>query len=251
MSAERVVAIVEARMGSTRLPGKSLKPIAGRPLVARVIERIRRARTLDELVLATSTNAGDDVLAALAGELGIRVHRGSELDVLERILGAAQMAGATIHVQCWGDCPFVEPTEIDRVVGRLRESSADLVGNGYVQDRLLPYGLDVIALRVAALERSERETRDQPYHREHGTTYLYQNPSLFRVECLETPSDLAYPKLDVTINKQSDYEFVSRIYDLLYPHRPDFSIRDVLALIRSTPDLLAHPNGAALREAAT
>jgi spore coat polysaccharide biosynthesis protein SpsF len=250
MSTEKVVAIVEARMGSSRLPGKSMKPVGGRPLVAQVIDRIRRAKTLDEVVLATSTNAGDDVLAELAGKLGIRVHRGSELDVLARILGAAQSAGATVHVQCWGDCPFVEPSEIDRVTRRLLDAEADLVGNGWIKDRLLPYGLDVIALRVAALERAERETRDQPYHREHGTTYLYQNPSLFQVECLETPADLRYPKLDVTINRQADYEFVCRIYELLQATRPAFDIRDVMALIRQTPELLEHPNGAALRDPA-
>src|SRR5690348_7599504 len=119
---ERVVAIVEARMGSSRLPGKSMKPVAGRPLVHRVIERIRRAKCVDSVVLATTTCSRDDVLAALAAEIGIDFYRGSEVDVLQRILGAAQHAAATIHVQCWGDCPFTEPAEIDRVVERLLAS---------------------------------------------------------------------------------------------------------------------------------
>jgi spore coat polysaccharide biosynthesis protein SpsF len=249
MGAERVVAVVEARMGSTRLPGKSMRPIAGRPLVARVIERIGRAQTVDEVVLATSSGSGDDVLAGLASELGIRVFRGSESDVLSRILGAAQMAAATFHVQCWGDCPFAEPGEIDRVVERLRASGADLAGNGLGPERKLPYGLDVIALRVAALERAERETRDNPYHREHGTTYLYQNPSLFRIEILETPPELALPKLDLTINQAADYEFVCRVYEQLYPSKPAFTVRDLLDLLRRSPELSAHPNARALQGA--
>ncbi len=245
---DRVIAVVEARMGSSRLPGKSAKPVADRPLVARVLERIRRARTVEDVVLATTTGAGDDVLENLAREVGVGVYRGSEADVLARILGAAQAAGATVQVQCWGDCPFVEPSEIDRVVERLLASDNDLVGNGFVSGRLLPYGLDVIALRVPALERAERETRDSAYHREHGTTYLYQNPDRFRVECIETPPLMRYPKLDLTINKQADYEFVCRIYEELYPRKPDFGIYDVLDVIRRTPDLAQHPNGAALRD---
>jgi spore coat polysaccharide biosynthesis protein SpsF len=245
---DRVVAVIEARMGSSRLPGKSLRSIAGAPLVQRVAERARRACSLDAVVIATSTSPKDDVLAEHMQAQGFPVHRGSELDVLGRILGAAQEHEASVHVQCWGDCPFLEPEEIDRVVAALRESGAELAGNGLGKDRQLPYGLDVIALRVQALEEADRATRDNPYHREHGTTYIYETPGAFRVHRLETPPDLRYPSFNVTINEESDYQLVTAIYDALYPTNPAFAIRDVISLLRSRPDLLAHPNARALSQ---
>jgi spore coat polysaccharide biosynthesis protein SpsF len=247
---ERVVAVIEARMGSSRLPGKSMRPMAGAPLVQRVAERARRARALHEVVVATSVSPKDDVLAEHMQRAGFPVHRGSELDVLGRILGAAQAHQATIHVQCWGDCPFLEPSEIDRVVSALVETGADLVGNGLGnglgKDRQLPYGLDVIALRVRALEEADRATRDNAYHREHGTTYVYETPGAFRVQRVETPADLRYPAFNVTINEEGDYQLAAAIYDALYPADPAFDIRRTIAFLRSRPDLLAHPNARAL-----
>ena len=246
MATERVVAVVEARMGSSRLPGKSMRPLAGAPLVQRVVERLRRASTIDDIVLATTVEARDDVLADHFHRCGVNVFRGSEDDVLLRILGAAQSREATVHVQCWGDCPFLEPTEVDRTVTALLESDDDLVGNGLAKERTLPYGLDVIALRVSALLRAEELTRESRYHREHGTTFIYQTPNLFRARGLETPADLRYPAFNATINTEDDYTFVASIYEALLPRNPSFGIRDVMAFIRSRPDLLAHPNASAL-----
>jgi spore coat polysaccharide biosynthesis protein SpsF len=248
---KRVIAVVEARMGSSRLPGKSMRPIAGVPLVERVLDRVRRARTLDGVVLATSVLPGDDVLANHVGKLGIPVYRGSEADVLSRILGAAESQEATIHVQCWGDCPLLEPAEVDRVTTALLESDLDLVGNNYGDGRELPYGLDVIALRVSALRKAEAETRESAYHREHGTTYLYQNPDKFRVHRLEPPADLCFPTFDATINTADDYAFISRVYEALLPRKAAFDIRDVFALVRETPEFASHPNARALTSAST
>jgi spore coat polysaccharide biosynthesis protein SpsF len=169
--------------------------------------------------------------------------------VLGRILGAAQSARATIHVQCWGDCAFVDPEQIDGVATALAGAPYDLVGNTVGgPPRALPFGLDVIALRVSALERADLLTRDNAYHREHGTTFLYENPDQFRVHQVEPAADLRHPGVRLVIDRLPDYEFVSQIYEALYPSRPDFGIRDVLALIRRTPVLLAHPNGQALQE---
>jgi spore coat polysaccharide biosynthesis protein SpsF len=170
------------------------------------------------------------------------VHRGSEDDVLGRILGAAESEHATVHVQCWGDCPFVDPGEIDRVVDALETTGADLAGNGLAKPRLLPYGLDVIAVRVAALAQAERETRSDPYHREHGTTFLYHNPERFRVVHVETPTELADASLDLTINTELDYAFVARVYEHLLPRMPAFAARDVVALLR-TEATLRKPSG--------
>lgn len=234
----RIVAVVEARMGSSRLPGKSLRPLVGVPLAVRVAERVRRAKRVDAVVVATSTSPADDPLAATLQAAGLSVFRGSEHDVLGRILGAVRSERGTVHVQCWGDCAFVEPSEIDRAVDALEATGADLVGNSLEKPRTLPYGLDVIAFKVAALEVAERETRDDPYHREHGTTFLYQNPDRFQIAHLATPPDLAEGSLDLTINTEADYAFVSSVYERLLREKPVFDARDVLALLRAEPSLL-------------
>jgi spore coat polysaccharide biosynthesis protein SpsF len=234
-------------MGSSRLPGKSMKPLAGRPLVRCVLERLRHARSLHGIVLATTTAARDDVLVELAASFDVPAFRGSEQDVLARILGAARAQGASVHVQCWGDCPFLDAGEVDRVVAGLLDRDADVAGNGLGPDRQLPYGLDVIALRVDALARAEEATRDDPYHREHGTTYLYQNPDRFRVAALETPPALRYPALDVTINTADDYAFIDAVYRALGPRALAATAREVLDVMRTDPALRDHPKTATLR----
>ena len=229
----RIVAVLEARMGSSRLPGKSMRPLAGAPLVERVLERLRRARALDVLVVATTDKGRDDLLAEHVRSLGVPVYRGSEDDVLARILGASREFCATLHVQCWGDCPFLDPGEVDRVVNELvANPELDLVGNGFGDGRTLPYGLDVIAMRVPALERAERETGGLAYHREHGSTFLYETPGAFACRRLETPGDIRYPKLNLSINTDEEFRFVEGVYEALYPTKPDFGIRDVIAYIR-------------------
>jgi spore coat polysaccharide biosynthesis protein SpsF (cytidylyltransferase family) len=244
--AEKVVAVVEARMGSTRLPGKSMKVIGGAPLVEHVLRRIRMARSVHHVVLATTDSSKDDPLAHHVASIGFHVHRGSETDVLGRILEASKHHGATVHVQSWGDCPFVDPDEIDSVVGKLQESAADLVSNCVGGERRLPYGLDVIAVRVAALEAAERRTRDDPYHREHGTTFIYETTGAFRVERVHTPEDVAFPDLDLTINTDEDFRFVERVYAALLPVKPEFRLRDVIAFLHAHGELLNDKNKRAL-----
>jgi spore coat polysaccharide biosynthesis protein SpsF (cytidylyltransferase family) len=247
---ERVVAVIEARMGSTRLPGKSMMPVGDAPLVGQVLRRVQAARCLDDVVVATSTLPADDVLAEYVTNAGVKCFRGSETDVLSRILGAARSAAATVHVQCWGDCAFLDPTEVDRVVQGLRDAGADLATNSLETPRALPYGLDLIALRVEALEVAERETRDDPYHREHGTTFLYETPGRFRVVRLGPPIGLAYPKLDLTVNTAEDLAFVRRVYEAIASRQLGLDARSLLGFLREHPELLAGKNEHALDGAA-
>lgn len=232
-------------MGSSRLPGKSLRPLAGVPLAERVVERVRRATRVDQVVLATSTASKDDPLFEHVSLRGIPAFRGSEDDVLARILGAAQAHDATVHVQCWGDCAFADPEQIDLVVGGVVETGADVASN-FLGGRQVPHGLEVLAFRVSALEKAERETRGNAYHREHGSTYLYETPGMFRIERVSTDPDIALPELDLTINTAEDYAFVSAVYEALVPEHPAFEIRDVLRLLRARPALLTGKNAAAL-----
>lgn len=246
MSSEHVVAIIESRMGSKRLPGKSLMALAGKPLVERVIERVRQAKSVSKVVVATSVSPKDDPLAAHVASLGVPVCRGSEDDVLMRILSASRANEATIHVQCWGDCPFADPDQIDAVVAALRDGDAHLASNCVGgAPREVPHGLEVVALRRSALEQAEEETRDNPYHREHGTTYLYETGK-FRVARAATDADIAFPKLDLTINTAEDYAWVDSIYAKLLERNAQFRIRDLLAMLREDSALLASKNAGAL-----
>lgn len=231
---ERAIAIVEARMGSTRLPGKSMRSLLGKPLVEHVLARIKRATRVNAVVLATSDSPKDDVLASHVAALGIPVHRGDEHDVLDRILGAARRYGATIHVQCWGDCPFVDADQIDAVVSKLHAEPLDVVTN-FLGTRSVPHGLETLAMRVAALEEADRQTQGHPYHREHGTTYLYETRGAFRVGRVDDRSEIAYPKLDLTINTEQDFLFVEALYEAI---GSTASVAAVIDLLRRRPQLL-------------
>lgn len=225
-----------------------MKLLAGKPLVQHVLERIRRAKKIDDVILATSTSPKDDVLEEHVRSLGFRVYRGSEDDVLGRILGAAHFAEATVHVQCWGDCACLDPDQIDRVVEHLVGSDWDLVGNtvGAGVPKPIPPGLDVLAMRVSALERADRETKDNAYHREHGSTYIYETRDRFKTTMIEPEPDLRLPQLKLVVDKPEDFEFITSIYDELYPRKPDFRIRDILALVKTSPKIAAHPNAQAV-----
>src|SRR4051794_2892975 len=162
----RRVAIVQARMTSTRLPGKVMMELAGRPLLERELERLQRCDRIDELVVATTTNRDDDVLVDLARRLGVRWYRGSETDVLGRYAGAAREAAAALVVRLTSDCPLIDPAETDLVVEALEERRGECDYAANVLDRDLPRGLDTEALWRDVLERMDRMATSTPA-REH------------------------------------------------------------------------------------
>jgi len=220
------VAILQARMSSTRLPGKVMKPLAGRPMIERQLERLRRCETLERLVVATSLDTSDDPLAALLGELGVDVHRGSLTDVLDRYVGAAQAFGVTGDVvRLTADCPLADPGVIDGCVRRRVELGVDYCSNG--RRRTYPHGLDVEAFTLEALLTAGREATD-PYDREHVTPFIYRHPERFTIGELAQAQDEGY--LRWTVDTPEDFAFVERVYAALYPTKPDFTSDDVRAL---------------------
>lgn len=229
-----IVAIIQARSTSSRLPGKVMKPILGEPMLARQIERVARARRIDRIVVATSVDESDDALAALCGRLGVACHRGSLDDVLARFHGAAETAGADTVVRLTGDCPLSDPAVIDAVVAHFLSSGADYASN--VHPPTFPDGLDVEVMRFAALDAANASAtlRSQ---REHVTPYIYGHPEAFTLSNLAHTSDLSH--LRWTVDNPQDFELVSRIYGALYPAKPDFAMADVLALLERQPQLSA------------
>jgi spore coat polysaccharide biosynthesis protein SpsF len=225
----RTVAIVQARMGSTRLPGKVLLPLLGEPVLTRVMRRAARARTLDEVVVATTTLADDDAIVALAATEDWPVVRGSETDLLERYLVAARAHDADVVVRITSDCPLIDPEVIDATVGAFRAAAVDYASNA-LEPATYPRGLDVEVIARAALERAGRDDAD-PAWREHATPYVYRHPELFRL--LRVPADDDHGDLRWTLDTPEDYRLIGRIYDAL--GRDDFGWREALAVVEANP----------------
>lgn len=222
-----ILAILQARMSSTRLPGKVLRPLAGEPMIGRQVERLRRARRLDRLVVATSVGPEDDPLAAYCEGLGLEVIRGPLEDVLGRFAGAVQACGpATSVVRLTADCPLADPGVVDEVVEAHLRAGADYTSN-VLPVRTFPQGLDVEAVKVEALLAAAAEARD-PYEREHVTPFVYRRPDRFTVASVERAPSLAH--LRWTVDTPADYAFVAEVYARLYSACPAFTTEDVLRL---------------------
>jgi spore coat polysaccharide biosynthesis protein SpsF len=227
-----LVVIIQARMGSTRLPGKVLKDICGQPMLARVINRVCRASLPNKVVVATSTGAADDVVADLCAARSIDVFRGSELDVLDRYYQAARAHAADAVVRITSDCPLLDPEVMDRAIRVFFELQPDYASNGLV--RTYPRGLDTEVMSMAALRRAWQSARE-PYQRMHVTPYIYQNPAEFK--CINVASDEDYSAYRWTVDTAEDLDLVRAIYDRLGPSG-EFGWRDVLALMQREPALV-------------
>ena len=227
-----IAAIIQARSSSRRLPGKVLLPLAGAPMLARQIERIARASSLDQLLLATSDLPEDDAVAAIATAAGIACYRGSLDDVLDRFYRAASAAKADHVVRLTGDCPLIDPAVIDGCVAFYRDGGFDYATNAL--EPTWPDGLDVEVMRFAALETAWREASTM-LEREHVTPFINRNPDRFRVGHYRGPLDLSAMRW--TVDERRDYSLVSGVYERLYPADPRFTTEDVLELLRRDPAL--------------
>lgn len=227
----KTVAILQARMTSTRMPGKVLAQLAGQPMILRQLERIRRATTLDEIVVATSTDSSDDELVAVLEANGTRVIRGDLDDVLGRFLKAMDATQPDVVVRLTADCPLASPKVIDQVVTAFHDTGADYVSN--TMKPTYPDGLDVEVVRADVLRAVAEEATDQP-EREHVTLGVYRRPDRYRIENVAGDEDLS--SLRWTVDTPEDYAFVTRIYDALYANNPDFEFEDVLAYLHEHPE---------------
>lgn len=234
----RTVASIEARMGSSRFPGKVLADVGGRPAIARLVERLRTCRKVDGIVLATTVDARDDALAAWAEREGVDCFRGSEDDVLARVVGAQRMADGEIVVEVTGDCTLLCPEIIDLGVETFFANQCDVVSNcGAVQT--FPMGADVQVFPLALLEEVERTVVD-PAVREHVSLHFYRHPERYRVNYLLAPAPWREPAWRLQLDYREDLEFITRVYAELEPvHGPVFGLAEIVDLLRRRPDLLA------------
>ena len=227
------LAILQARMTSSRLPGKVMAPVLGEPMIGRQIERLRRARRIHRLVVATSTDPSDDELAAYCQELEVEVLRGALDDVLGRFVAALNRhPKATTVVRLTADCPLADPEIIDKVILHHQDSRADYTSNT-LGTRTYPHGLDVEVIRPKSLREADERAED-PYEREHVTPYIYRRPERFRLAGVARHKSLA--KLRWTVDHPEDLAFVRDVYAKLYPFDPEFSSEAVVALpVNSAP----------------
>lgn len=228
----RTVAILQARMTSTRLPGKVLLPLAGKPMIMRQLERIQRATTIDDIVVATSTDPSDDELVAVLQANGTRVVRGDLDDVLARFVAAMDDTRPDVVVRLTADCPLASPKVIDKVVTAFHAGGADYVSN--TMTPTYPDGLDVEVVKADVLRAVAAEATDQP-EREHVTLGVYRRHDRFRIENVTGERD--FSDLRWTVDTPEDYAFVTAVYDALYADNPAFEFEDVLAFLQQHPEL--------------
>lgn len=240
----RVVATIQARMRSSRLPGKVMREAAGKPLLGHMIERVRRAERLSTLVVATSTNPSDDAIAQLCRDLNIPCFRGSEDDVLGRVLGALQEFGGDLHVELMGDSPVPEPRLIDRMVEVFLAAQCDYVSNGLAIT--FPAGIEVRVYPTEVLARLAATVTD-PADREFVSAHIAKFPGEFRMLNVEAPPALRRPELHLEVDEPADFEVIAFIYESLYPNDPRFGLEKVLELMDRHPDIAARNRDIARR----
>ncbi|HTK36156.1 MAG TPA: glycosyltransferase family protein [Caulobacteraceae bacterium] len=229
-----ILAVLQARMSSTRMPGKVMAPVLGEPMIWRQIERMRRARTLSKIVVATSTAASDDALAGFLLGRGCSVYRGDLNDVLARFAACAAAWNPDHVVRLTADCPLIDPQVIDAATALAVSQAADYASN--CEQRSYPDGLDVEVISVGALAAAAREATGA-FDREHVTPFIRSRPERFRQAHLIQARNLG--ALRWTVDRPEDFAFVRAVFGKLYPVDPGFGMEEVLELLAERPDLAA------------
>lgn len=228
-----ILAILQARMGSSRLPGKAIKPILGRPMLEMQIERLRCTSNIDRLVVATSRRTEDNAIESLCKRIHTDCYRGDLENVLDRFYQAARQYNPNHVVRLTGDCPLTDPVLIDELVDLYLAQECDYASNCH--EPSLPDGLDAEIFSFAVLEQTWKEAV-LPSHLEHVTPFILSNPERFKITCYNYHKDLSH--LRWVVDEPEDLEFVRRIYEILYPVKPEFGTEDILALLERKPELV-------------
>jgi len=232
----KIVATIEARMASSRLPGKILKPILDKPILYRLIERVKRSRFINQIVIATTTDSGDDITEYFCRQNAIGCYRGSNDDVLDRVLGAAKANKADLIVELTGDCPVLDPELIDQVIKHYLDNSFDYVSN--ILERTYPRGMDAQIFSTKVLEETSKLTQD-PADRENVSLYIYEHPERFKLSNVYAKLEHKRPDLRLTVDTKEDFELINGIFKELYPIRSGFSLSDIIQLLDQRPELRA------------
>lgn len=234
------VAIIQARMGSSRLPGKVLKPILGRPMLWHIVHRLRFVPELVDVIVATSDQPENDPIRQFCTAENITVFSGSENDVLDRFYQAALLYKGDPLLRITGDCPFVDPEIISDLLDLYRAADADHVGVAtgagaiHLAGGRFPDGLDAECIRFTALEKAWRKAHEAS-DREHVTPYIWRNKNIFRCDVLESKKD--YSQLRWTVDNEEDFQLVSQVYGALFNDKQPFLMNDILDYLSANPEI--------------
>jgi len=223
-------------MTSSRLPGKVLLQAAGKPMLEHLVNRLRAVPSLRGIVLATTTNKADDELKELSVRMGIDCYRGSENDVMARVIGAAESVKADIVVEITGDCPIIDPKIVEQTIGAFKANKSDYASNSHI--RSFPDGMDTQVFWLDALKRSAAMTSNALDH-EHVTLHIRNHPEIFSKINVLAPPELHWPELGLTLDEPKDYELLKKIIEYFEPNYPLFSCLDIIRLLRQNPEWVA------------
>ena len=240
----KIVATVEARMTSSRLPGKVLMRADGKPMLEHLLTRLKLVESLDEIVLATTTNESDNVLSELAEDLMVKCFRGSESNVMLRVLNAAREVNADVIVEVTGDCPILDPDIIEQAIGIFLHNECDYASNVNVPS--YPIGMDAQVFKTETLDRSYAMTSD-PLDHEHVTRHIRQHPEIFKHINIIAPPELHWPELGLALDEQADYELIKTIIEHFSKEEQQFRCRDVIELLRHRMPHLVEMNNDVIR----
>ncbi len=231
---QKIGCIIQARMNSSRLPGKILKPLADKTVLEQVVSRVRLARTLDETIVATTVSALDKEVADLCGPRNIPCFRGSEENVLSRYYEAAKAFNLTGVVRVTADCPLIDPQIIDQLCDVFKTGQYDFVANVHtdLSKRTFPRGLDVEIFSFEVLKEAFENAKED-YQKEHVTPFMYENAK--NLYCLRNERD--YSSYRLTLDTSQDYELISTIYQRLYKGKHDFFLKEIIDLLEKEPEL--------------
>ena len=235
----KTVASIQVRMGSTRLPGKVMKDLVGKPVLGRLVDRVNSAKLLDEIVVATSTNPLDDIIYDYCKKNSISVFRGSEDDVLKRIIGVMDYYNADQGVTLFGDCPCIDPEIIDEMVNTFLSHNGkyDFVGNDLATT--YPPGLEVEVYKIEALKDAHKRSLDSKV-KEHGTLYIRQHPEIYKLLNIRAPNNLFYPEMEIELDTAEDFLVIEAIYKhFINVGRLSFSSREIIDFLLKNKELQA------------
>ena len=228
----KITAIIQARMGSSRLPGKVLKPLLGQSVLSHVIHRVQQVKRINEIVIATTDKGEDEVIVEEALNCGVQISRGSEDDVLSRYYHAADKFGADVIVRITSDCPLIDPEISNNVIEKYLTSNVDYCSN--TQTRSFPRGLDTEVFSFSSLHKAFWNAK-KDYEREHVTPYLYLNPQQFKIA--QFVNEIDYSHYRWTLDTPEDWELISKIYEKLHSAGSIFHWMDAIRLMERYPEL--------------
>lgn len=233
---KQITAIIECRMTSTRLPGKVMLTSCGKTMLEHIAERLSTVKAIDTILFATTTNATDDCIAALAEKIGVQCFRGDEEDVLKRVLLAAEACKTDIIVEITGDCPLIDPSIVAQTIDLYMYNECDYASNDLKPS--FPLGMDVQVFSRDLLKIADEKGLTAP-DREHVSWYFIRNPDQFRLVTLPAPPPLYAPTVRLTLDETDDYLLIDSVFNALYEKYPCFNLYDIMAYLKAHPEVAA------------